>query len=180
VKKKIVIVLSSICILIIINFLTIAVSINNFYKGLYHKDPNIIKSSINFPEFKENLKNTFNAILIDQSSKNKAKDGMEIFAQGIALKLSEMLIDSYATPRGILILLDDIDLKSIGEPSFIKSIYALKNIHFVSINEIYFEFTRNKVTLPVYFTRSGLSWKLVDIKIPEKTIKEINKNINNQ
>ena len=73
-KKKILIILSSICLLIIINFLTIAVSINNFYKGLYHKDPNIIKSSINFPEFKENLKNTFNAILIDQSSKNKAKD----------------------------------------------------------------------------------------------------------
>ena len=88
-----------------------------------------------------------------------------------------MLIDSYATPRGILILLDDIDLKSIGEPSLIKSIYALKNIHIVSINEIYFEFIRNKVTLPVYFSRSGLSWKLVDIKIPEKTLKEINKNI---
>ena len=117
---------------------------------------------------------------ITNYSKNKAKDGMEIFAQGIALKLSEMLIDSYATPRGILILLDDIDLKTIGEPSFIKSIYALKNIHFVSINEIYFEFTRNKVTLPIYFSRSGLSWKLVDIKIPEKTIKEINKNINNK
>ena len=175
--KKILIILSSACLLIIINFLTIAVSINSFYKGLYYKDPNIIKSSINFPEFKENLKNTFNAILIEQGSKNKAKDGIEIFAQGIALKLSEMLIDSYATPRGILILLDDIDLKSIGEPSLIKSIYALKNIHIVSINEIYFEFTRNKVTLPVYFSRSGLSWTLVDIKIPEKTLKEINKNI---
>ena len=95
-KKKILIILSSICLLIIINFLTIVFSINNFYKGLYYKDPNIIKSSINFPEFKEKLKYTFNAILIDQRSKNKAKDGMEIFAQGIALKLSEMLIDSYA------------------------------------------------------------------------------------
>ena len=101
--------MSSACLLIIINFLTIAVSINSFYKGLYYKDPNIIKSSINFPEFKENLKNTFNAILIEQGSKNKAKDGIEIFAQGIALKLSEMLIDSYATPRGILILLDDTE-----------------------------------------------------------------------
>lgn len=176
-KKKILIVLSSILFLIIINFLTIVISINNFYKGLYYKDPNIIKSSINFPEFKENLKNTFNAILIEQSSKNKAKDGMEIFAQGIALKLSEILIDSYATPRGILILLDDIDIKSIGEPSFIKSIYVLKDVHFVSINYIYFEFTRNKVTLPIYFSRSGLSWKLVDIKISEKTIKELNKNV---
>ena len=176
-KKKILIVLFSVFLLIIINYLTIAVSINNFYKGIYYKDPNIIKSSINFPEFKENLKNTLNTILIDQSSKNKAKDGMEILAQGIALKLSEMLIDSYATPRGILILLDDIDLKSIGEPSFIKSIYVLKDLHFISINNIYFEFTRNKVTLPIYFSRSGLSWKLVDIKIPEKTIKEINKNI---
>jgi hypothetical protein len=102
---------------------------------------------------------------------------MEILAQGIALKLSEMLIDSYATPRGILISLNDIDLKSIGEPSFIKSIYVLKDLHFISINNIYFEFTRNKVTLPIYFSRSGLSWKLVDIKIPEKTIKEIDKNI---
>jgi len=164
--------------LIFIYISTIAISLHRFHKAIFNNDEILIKETVDFVELKKSIKENLNSIMLDSIKNEKdSSSSINILAAGIASKFSEMIIDSYATPAGISLLIKEMDIKKLPKPNVLMSYGFVANIEFVNLSHIYFILEKEEKKIPIHFKRNGLSWKLSEIKINE--LKNLNEDLFN-
>ena len=178
-KNKIIGFSASLFVLLIFIYIsTIAVSLHRFHKAIFNNDQILIKETVDFAELKKSIKENFNSIMLDSMKNEKdSSSSINILAAGIASKFSEMIIDSYATPTGLSLLINEMDIKKLPKPNILMSYGFVADIEFVNLGHIYFILEKEEKKIPIHFKRNGLSWKLSEIKINE--LKNLNEEIFN-
>ena len=81
-KNKIIGFSASLFVLLIFIYIsTIAVSLHRFHKAIYNNDKILINETVDFDEFKKNIKENFNSIMLDSMKNEKVALHQLIFWQ---------------------------------------------------------------------------------------------------
>lgn len=148
-------------------------------QAVQHNDTERLAQYIDFPKLQNNLKERIHLRVLEVQEAHP-EDPLHVLSQVFATKLINKIVDFTLTPEGIALLLQGKELKeslSFPEPQHSTSINhssektaAVKmdySGHYESFNQ--FEVTlliEQAQEIQFILHRDGLSWKLVDIKLP--------------
>lgn len=171
-KKKLSLIFLILILILVLYFTFIARSLNKFHKAIYNNNEQLISETINFESIKKNLKEDINANMLEELNKDESSSqAMNLLAIGFVSKIADMVIDVYASPKGVSTLLKESDLfEELPEPNLLKSYLAINKFRFNGINEIFYELEKDESKIPIHFRRDGIEWKLVKIKLDPKKL----------
>lgn len=142
-------------------------ALTNISSAAYKNDTAKLKNNIDFPQLKENIKKQVNEQV--QDTMNQELDGniFAEFAKSIATSVTNIAVDKLISPESIGNLLRD-NKKESEEPGFFYFVKEVKySFHSPSVVIATIKNGDDKGT-KMSLERQGISWKLVNIEIPNE------------
>lgn len=153
-------------------FFTIA----NIKTAIVEQDSEKFSDNIDFPIFRQNLKNRFNRAMMENIGEEIRGNPLAAIAAGFATKMADGVVDSFVTPNGLARLMEG------KKPSISRSrrnSAANKNPPkrddlFKNARYAYDSLNKFSIWVPTdmgdeirfILQRDGFSWKLVDLVVP--------------
>lgn len=140
--------------------------------GITTKDSVTLSENIDFQALRQNLKDQFNATMIDTATKQSDDNPFATLASGIATTITDKMIDAIITPNGMSKFLqrkyENSDDKERAEQSE-KEEALFKDARFtydsLSTASVWIP-TDDKQEVRMVLQRDALTWKLVNIIAP--------------
>lgn len=142
-------------------------------------DTAALNERVDFPLFRADIKEQFSTLLAGQMSENLKGNPFAAFGMALAAKLTEVLVDAMITPSGLAALIDLHKDKSQEEISGFALLFA-EDFSIERRGFDQFDLRTNKESdkPTLNFSRDGVGWKLVGMKIPKEFIADKMKNNN--
>ena len=153
-------------------FFTVA----NIKTGIVEQDAEKLSDNIDFPIFRQNLKNRFNRAMMENIGEEIRGNPLAAIAAGFATKMADGVVDSFVTPGGLARLMEG------KKPSISRSrrnraankIPPKRDDLFKNARYTYDSLNRFSIWVPTdtgdeirfILQRDGISWKLVDLIAP--------------
>ena len=155
---------------------SISYSLYKFHNAIYLNDEKLISQTINFDSLRKNLKEDMNAAMLEELNKDKSSSqAINLLAAGFASKITDMAIDIYASPKGVVTLLKESDyFKELPKPNLLKSYFMINHFNFINLGEIFYILKRDGNSIPIHFKIHGANWKLTKIKLDPKNLSKLN------
>ena len=166
-----------ILILIISYALTAMYSFHQLHKGIYFNDKKLIEKYVDWQTVRANVKNYINVEILKKTQSEelfKELGDVGILLSGFAGKFVEIAIDTYLNTEGVSLLLEKSQKKDeIPKPSILTLFGSFIIMDNNGINSFYINYENNGEKYPIYFQRTGLKWKIIDIEFPKDLFEKI-------
>ena len=171
-KKKLLLIPVILILGIFVYVTSISYSLYKFHDAVYLNDEKLISETVDFESLRKYLKEDINGVMIDELNKdNSTSQAMNLLALGFASKIADMVIDVYASPKGITTLLKESDYyQELPKPNLLKSYLVINRFNFNGANEIFYVLKKDGNSIPIHFKRYGIEWKLFKLKIDPKLL----------
>ena len=164
-------------ILIISYALTAMYSFHQLHKGIYFNDKKLIEKYVDWQTVRANVKNYINVEILKKTQSEelfKELGDVGILLSGFAGKFVEIAIDTYLNSDGVSLLLEKSQKKNeIPKPSILTLFGSFIIMDNNGLNSFYINYENKGEKYPIYFKRSGLKWKIIDIEFPKDLFEKI-------
>ena len=157
--------------------LTAMYSFYQLHKGIYFNDKKLIEKYVDWQTVRANVKNYINVEILKKTQSEelfKELGDVGILLSGFAGKFVEIAIDTYLNTEGVSLLLEKSQKKDeIPKPSILTLFGSFIIMDNNGINSFYINYENNGEKYPIYFQRTGLKWKIIDIEFPKDLFEKI-------
>ena len=153
-------------------FFTVA----NIKTGIVEQDAEKLSDNIDFPTFRQNLKNRFNRAMMENIGEEIRGNPLAAIAAGFATKMADGVVDSFVTPSGLARLMEGKkpSISRSGRNSAANANPPKRDDLFKNARYTYDSLNRFSIWVPTdtgdeirfILQRDGISWKLVDLIAP--------------
>jgi hypothetical protein len=151
-------------------------TISTIKKGIVENDSEKLSEKIDFPTLRQNMKEQLNAAMMKTAATEMKDSPFAALAAGFATKMVDVLVESFATPSGLTVLMEgrkpSMDMDDVindGNASPPQRDELFKNARFSYDSMSTFSIwvtTDDGEELRFVLNREGFSWKLVNVVIP--------------
>lgn len=140
--------------------------------GVINKDSVKLSQNIEFHSLRQNVKDQFNAVMIESATKHADDNPFAALAVGLATTMTDRIVDSLITPNGMTTMLqgklkDKDDRERIDQPVKKEDLFKNARYSYDSINTFsVWVPVEDKEEVRMVLQRDMLTWKLVNIIIP--------------
>lgn len=140
--------------------------------GIIEQDSEKLSENIEFPTLRQNLKDQLNTVMMKNAATELKDNPFAALAAGLATKMVDGIVDSFATPSGLAALMEGkkpSQNDGTESEALPKKDDLFKNARFIydSIKQFSIWVPNNRGEEARFvLQRDGLSWKLVNLIIP--------------
>lgn len=142
-------------------------TLNGIIKSANEQDTERLRELVDFPVLRENLKEQINAQVSQHMTEELKDNPFAAVFSGMANMMTDKVVDSLITPDGLLNL-SRFDTDKERKRTGVIDLLGRTECTFHSISRA--TITKNAPAdedLRLIFARNGLSWKLVNIRVPD-------------
>jgi len=137
--------------------------------AVVRSDASELESRVDFPRFRDSIRMQLLAFIMAGMKEQLSDNPFATLGLALAVKLTDVMVDSMVTPTGMLTLMD---LKTNGE-SEVSGLALMASseisIRRKGVESFDFYSAKDKKQTPIlHFTRHGLQWKLVGLQMPKE------------
>lgn len=142
-------------------------ALNGIIKSANEHDTRRLRELVDFPALRENMKEQINAQVAQHMTEELKDNPFAAMFSGMANMMTDKVVDSFITPDGLLNL-SRFDTDHERKRTGVIDLLGRTECTFQSISRA--TITKNDPAdedLRLIFARNGISWKLVNIRIPD-------------
>jgi hypothetical protein len=142
-------------------------ALNGIIRSANEQDTERLRSLVDFPALRENMKDQINAQVTQSMTEGLKDNPFAAMFSGMANMMTDKVVDSLITPDGLLNL-SRFDNENDRKRTGVIDLIGRTECTFHSLSRA--TITKNDPTdedLRLVFARNGLSWKLVNIRVPD-------------
>lgn len=142
-------------------------ALNSIIKSANEHDTERLRELVDFPALRDNMKEQINAQVSQHMTKDLKGNPFAAMFSGMANMMTEKVVESLITPDGLLNL-SRFDTDNERKRTGVIDLLGRTECTFQSISRA--TITKNDPAdedLRLIFARNGMSWKLVNIRIPD-------------
>jgi hypothetical protein len=152
-------------------------SFHQIHKGIYFNNKQLIENYIDWQSVRGNVKNYINIEILKKTQSEeifKQLGDVGVLLSGFAGKFVEIAIDTYLNSDGISLLLEKSQKKDeIPKPSIVTLLGSFTIMDNNGLNSFYVNYEYEGEEYPIYFSRVGLKWKIINMEFPKELFQKI-------
>lgn len=143
-------------------------AVANLRNAAIKSDTAALNEHVDFPLLRADIKEQFSAMFAERMSESLKGNPFAALGMAFATKLTEVMVDTMVTPSGLAALIDLHKDKSTQEVSGFALIFAEDlSIERQGLDRFELRTAKESDKPTLNFSRDGLGWKLVGMKIPK-------------